>query len=87
MHEVIQFEPLNNSIIYHGISICHYQSVRQKTITTVPLWTEIVFGIAYLKEENVAYESIAAVKKELDVTLSNVVIFICRSKRKWSYMQ
>lgn len=34
-----------------------------------------------------AYESMAAVNKELDVTLSNVVIFICWSKRKWSHMQ
>lgn len=31
MDEVIQFEPLNYSIIYHGISICHYQSAKQKT--------------------------------------------------------
>lgn len=50
-------------------------------------WEEIVFGIAYLKEENVASESIAAVNKELDLTLLNVVIFTCWSKRKWSYMQ
>lgn len=33
MDEVIQFEPLNNSIIYRGISICHYQSAKQKTNT------------------------------------------------------
>lgn len=30
MDEVIQFEPLNNGIICHGISIRHYQSARQR---------------------------------------------------------
>lgn len=34
MDEVIQFEPLNNSIICHGISIRHYQSAGRKTNTS-----------------------------------------------------
>lgn len=54
MHEVIQFEPLNNSIIYHGISICHYQSVRQKTITTVQLWTLDLCEIRLIYQFNLA---------------------------------
>lgn len=74
--------PLNNSIIYHGISICHYQSARQKTSQTyhghwlfVRFYSFFFLELLIYKKQTCMYGSLAAVYQEFNITQMWLYLF------------